>query len=174
MLRLHVWNLTSRHVTGESHWAGSIYNLVAAAAGILKRVEVLANLAVVSIRIDRLVFVEARNRSHRLRLHRVLRLRKVRVLRMMVFMAIHDDGWHSIVLMIMAHVDVWSRRPLRMIMMISSTVEHNESLMNDSPFSVALARLSLQFKVHTHLNWEFFVLTNVMQITRGNFGATKH
>lgn len=79
----------------------------------------MVDLAVISIWIDRLVLVEARDGTHRLLLH-VLCL-ELSVLGV-VLMAIDDDRRHSIVLMIMSHVDIRSCRSLRMIMVVPSAV----------------------------------------------------
>lgn len=65
----------------------------------------VADFTVISVRIDRLVLVEARDGAHRLLLH-VLCL-DLSVL-WVVLMAIDDDRRHSIVLMVMSHVDVRS------------------------------------------------------------------
>ena len=58
----HIWNLTSRYIPCYSHRATSVHNFAAAVA-ILKRVEMIANFSIISIRINRFVLVEARDRS---------------------------------------------------------------------------------------------------------------
>lgn len=60
LLRLHVWNLSSRNVARYSHRAGAVHDFIAViVVNILKRIEVIANLPVTSVWIYRFVFVKA-------------------------------------------------------------------------------------------------------------------
>lgn len=127
LLRLHVGDLSAGDVACDSDWAASVHDL-AAAAGVLQRVEMFADLAVVSVRVDCLVLVEARDGPHLL-LHRVLCL-ELRVLGMVVLMAVDDDRWRSVVLVVVANVDVRPRRSLRVIMVISSAVNGQKHELN--------------------------------------------
>lgn len=58
LLSLHVCELAPRDVSRYSHRAGTVHDLAAAVA-VLQRVEVIADLPVISVRVDRLVLVEA-------------------------------------------------------------------------------------------------------------------
>jgi hypothetical protein len=106
LLRLHVGNLTTRDIPRHPHRATAVHDLAAAAA-VLEWIEVFTNLPVVPVRVDRLVLVEARDRSHLL-LHQVLRLH-LRVLGMVILMAVDDDRRRSIVLVVVTNIDVRSR-----------------------------------------------------------------
>lgn len=104
LLCLHVGDLSSCHVPRYSYGAASVSDFTIATA-VLKRIKMFANLPVVAIWIDRLVFVKARGGSYvLLLLHRMLRM-QLRVL-WMIFMAIDNDRRRSAVLMIVTHVDI--------------------------------------------------------------------
>lgn len=87
-MRLHVWNLSSSNVARYPDRARAVYNFVTAVA-VLKRIEVIANLPVTSVRIDCFIFVEARNGPHRVRLHGVVLL-MLSVLGMVILMAVDN------------------------------------------------------------------------------------
>lgn len=124
LLRFHVWYLPTCDISCDSYRAAAVHDFAAAAA-VLKRVEMFADLSVVSVRVDRLILVEARNWSHLL-LHHVLCL-DLRVLRMVVLMAINDYRRSSIVLLIMSDVNIRPYRSLRVVMVISSAVKHQKN-----------------------------------------------
>lgn len=125
LLRLHVWYLTSRDVSSDPYWTASVDDL-AAAVTVLQWIEVISDLSVVSVRVDRLVLVEARDGSHWLLLHGELWL-KLSVL-WMIFMAIDDNWRHPAVLMIVSHINVRSRWSLRVIMVIPSAIGKQMSI----------------------------------------------
>lgn len=129
LLWLHVWNLSSRNIPRNPHRTASINDFVAAVA-VLKRIKVIAYLPVTSIWIYRFVFVKARDRSKRIRLHGMLLLLLLNMLWMMVFMAVDDNRWSSVKLMIMSHVNVGSSWSLWMVMMIPTTVLEEKETVN--------------------------------------------
>lgn len=136
MVLLHVRDLTTGDVPGYSHWTAAVHDLATAAA-VLKRIEMFADLSVISVGVDCLVFIEGRDRTHLLLQHVLLSL-KLLVLRVVILMAIDNDRWRSVVLVIVADVDVRPRRSLWVIMMISSAVNGQKSLISarNSPINL--------------------------------------
>lgn len=100
LLRFHVGDLASRGVSGDPHGAASVHNLATAVA-VLQGNELFAELAVVTVRVDGLVFVEAGDRAHGiLLLHLQLRVLGV------ILMAVDDNRGRAVVVVVLSHVDV--------------------------------------------------------------------
>lgn len=119
LLRFHVRNRSSHNISCNSDRVTSVADLATAVA-VLKRIEVLSDFPIISVRIDCFVFVKARSRSYVLMLlHDVLWL----MLRM-ILMAIDDDWRCSVILMIVPHVDIRPYRALRVVMLVSPTANN--------------------------------------------------